>query len=537
MCSRNVHTRLQMVPIHDRVLIKPMEEEKKTAGGILLPKGPPKANSDAHIGEVLAIGDEVKLQLSKGDFVVFQKYAMAESSLVLPGRCFAAAAAASQCLPTAQAKHDNVVGHFPSALGVDDFMARLEVALSGFGFTGDNTIAMTNLCRDEVTIPLKDKIESVFGGSFNTNGLGAVLTCGVTGMGAGLSHSPVCQDGKEHYVFFAFPHIAINSAGEVGAIARPGRQNKSCACGALQKCLNELRAEGSEDNCKVPGVHDPLDPEYSILKQRLARRARYERVDTAQLDLVSITKLAARTIANDLEFLVEKAVDTNKANYAVVTGVQIHNWAVELTEESGVPSLEFVAWDKCYVVVNGHRTYLDLSKVPALSPRQLQLMAKASITKQKEEEEYIIGKTSAGMAGTAMAKVYKIIINIIIIIIAWLHGTLKEIPLKYLTQRLGVTKDPGDLPSIPELQGWTANIYPLECDGGFGTQVTTGQVRDPLAPNMADSDYTSFQVFGQPNLTKEAVLDATPAAVTALLAEIQNLSSRVVDLEKRTAKK
>ena len=52
--------------------------------------------------------------------------------------------------------------------------------------------AMTNLCRDEVTAVLKDKIESVFGGSFNTNGLGGVLTCGVTGMGAGLSHSPIC---------------------------------------------------------------------------------------------------------------------------------------------------------------------------------------------------------------------------------------------------------------------------------------------------------------------------------------------------------
>ena len=50
---------------------------------------------------------------------------------------------------------------------------------------------MTNLCRDEVTTVLKDKIESVFGSSFNTNGLGAVLTCGVTGMGAGFSHSPV----------------------------------------------------------------------------------------------------------------------------------------------------------------------------------------------------------------------------------------------------------------------------------------------------------------------------------------------------------
>ena len=67
---------------------------------------------------------------------------------------------------------------------------RLEVALSGFGFTGDNTIAMTNLCRDEVTCVLKDKIEAVFGSSFNTNGLGGVLTCGVIGMKAGLSHSP-----------------------------------------------------------------------------------------------------------------------------------------------------------------------------------------------------------------------------------------------------------------------------------------------------------------------------------------------------------
>jgi hypothetical protein len=57
--------------------------------------------------------------------------------------------------------------------------------------------AMTNLCRDEVTTVLKDKIEAVFGGSFNTNGLAAVLTCGVTGIKAGLSHSPVSKVGFE----------------------------------------------------------------------------------------------------------------------------------------------------------------------------------------------------------------------------------------------------------------------------------------------------------------------------------------------------
>ncbi len=67
-----------------------------------------------------------------------------------------------------------------------------------------------------------------------------------------MHHVTLClQDGKEHYVFFAFPHIAINSAGEVGAITRPGRPNKSCACGALQKALIELKTEGYEDNCKV----------------------------------------------------------------------------------------------------------------------------------------------------------------------------------------------------------------------------------------------------------------------------------------------
>lgn len=68
----------KMTPIHDRVLIRPVEEEARTAGGILLPKAPPKANSDAHIGEVLAVGSDVSLSLAAGDMVVFQKYAMAE---------------------------------------------------------------------------------------------------------------------------------------------------------------------------------------------------------------------------------------------------------------------------------------------------------------------------------------------------------------------------------------------------------------------------------------------------------------------------
>jgi hypothetical protein len=47
-----------------------------------------------------------------------------------------------------------------------------------------------NLCRDEICNSLKHKIQPIFGAPFNVHGLGGVLTCGVTGMGAGLSHAP-----------------------------------------------------------------------------------------------------------------------------------------------------------------------------------------------------------------------------------------------------------------------------------------------------------------------------------------------------------
>ena len=119
---------------------------------------------------------------------------------------------------------------------------------------------------------------------------------------------------------------SINSVGDVGPMSRPGRPGQSCACGALIKSTNDLKTEGLTCNCKIPGgehllpactpdcpawlatclptalqalpptapthtssaipapaffpslsaVHDALDPEMSILKQRIARRLRHE---------------------------------------------------------------------------------------------------------------------------------------------------------------------------------------------------------------------------------------------------------------------
>ncbi|GBF88278.1 hypothetical protein Rsub_00990 [Raphidocelis subcapitata] len=300
-----------------------------------------------------------------------------------PRRDARAAAAVSVAEPAAAAavgpsrdtyftlRHEIVRSHFPTALGVEDFVSRVERALSQFGFNGNNAIAMTNLCRDEVTTILKAEIESVFGSSFNTNGLGGVLTCGVTGMGAGLSHSPVCPEGRERYVFFASPHCAVDEHGELGAISRPNRPGKSCACGAMAASLAQLQSEGLDSNVRVPGVHDPLDPEMSILKQRLARRIQAENMEPANMNLADITSVAERVIADDLEFLISKAVDTSKADYAVVTGVQIHNWSTDLAGAN----FEFVAPTRAYAVVNGVRTDIDLESVPPLTPRQLNTIA------------------------------------------------------------------------------------------------------------------------------------------------------------------
>lgn len=79
-------------PLGDRVLVKRLEGQEKTAGGILIPDA---AKEKAQIGSVLAVGpgkvDEagkrVPLQVKEGDRIYFGKYAgtsiMNEDHLVI----------------------------------------------------------------------------------------------------------------------------------------------------------------------------------------------------------------------------------------------------------------------------------------------------------------------------------------------------------------------------------------------------------------------------------------------------------------------
>jgi hypothetical protein len=102
-------------------------------------------------------------------------------------------------------------------------------------------------------------------------------------------------------------------------------------------------------------------------------------------------------------------VNPKQADYAVVTGVQIHNWASDL-DDTKIPSMEFIAPARAYVVVNQEKIDIDLQQVPALSPRQLQLMAAQSTQHVETSKQFTTGTP---------------------------NSMLQEIPRDYLLNRLG----------------------------------------------------------------------------------------------------
>jgi hypothetical protein len=176
------------------------------------------------------------------------------------------------------------------------------------------------------------------------------------GFKAGFSHAPN-MDGKERYVFFSFPHIAIDSEGKLGAISRPGRAGASSACGALIAALGQFQNDPATMTAYAEGAHDPSDPEFAILKQRLAATIEKEGLSPKKMDIVDMTKLAERAITSDLEYLIGETVDTDAADYAVITGVHVHNWG---NEGTGAPTLEWIAPAQMYVVNGGKRTTINL---------------------------------------------------------------------------------------------------------------------------------------------------------------------------------
>jgi chaperonin GroES len=71
---------MKLRPLHDRVIVKRIEEEDKTAGGIFIPdtaKEKPQQGKVIAVGngKLLEKGEIVPLTVKEGDRVLFAKYA------------------------------------------------------------------------------------------------------------------------------------------------------------------------------------------------------------------------------------------------------------------------------------------------------------------------------------------------------------------------------------------------------------------------------------------------------------------------------
>lgn len=71
---------MKLIPLDDRIVVKPQEAEEKTAGGIVLPD---TAREKPMMGKVIAVGEgklldngkRAEMTVKKNDIVLYGKYA------------------------------------------------------------------------------------------------------------------------------------------------------------------------------------------------------------------------------------------------------------------------------------------------------------------------------------------------------------------------------------------------------------------------------------------------------------------------------
>ena len=77
-----------MAPLGDRLLVRPREAATTSAGGVLLAAGATQELSDALIGTVVAVGEDVDVGVAVGETVLFVKYASSDVKTAGGDVCF-----------------------------------------------------------------------------------------------------------------------------------------------------------------------------------------------------------------------------------------------------------------------------------------------------------------------------------------------------------------------------------------------------------------------------------------------------------------
>lgn len=222
--------------------------------------------------------------------------------------------------------------YFGKTYTESDFVEKTYAELNKFGFNASNTIACAGICRDEISQSLIEAICRRWGYVFNLSSLAGMFFAGKTGLTAAMHHSPIV-DGKERYVFYSMPHIAICADGKVGVCYRTGRHGESTACGVLALFQKEISSGFGVRDLELNND----DIEMSLIKMRLLRELPPNHVP----DLLELTKITQKVIQKDIEYALNAMVDKKKSDYALISGIQIHG-----------PDRNYIWIASCYAVVN-----------------------------------------------------------------------------------------------------------------------------------------------------------------------------------------
>ncbi len=202
--------------------------------------------------------------------------------------------------------------YFPNAVSEITFVAKTSDWLHELGFSAENCIVSLGRCRDELTLPLLQKLRTIWGSVFDLSALGGMLFAGKTGFSAAIAHAPT-DVTRKRYLFFAFAHIGIDATDSIGLHLRVGQGDPSATCGALSALQQDL-LRGDVDLAL-----DPTDVEQSLLRQRLVPL-----IEEPDIDLASLTKLAEQAISADLQNMIDLIVNPEEEDYAIITGIHIH---------------------------------------------------------------------------------------------------------------------------------------------------------------------------------------------------------------------
>jgi len=66
---------MKLQPINGRILVKPIEVEEKTSGGIYLPD---TAKEKLHQGEVIAVAEDATQEVAVGDRIIYKEFSGTE---------------------------------------------------------------------------------------------------------------------------------------------------------------------------------------------------------------------------------------------------------------------------------------------------------------------------------------------------------------------------------------------------------------------------------------------------------------------------